>query len=536
MDFFGRSKEKNILKERIKAFASGFRQNIAILGRPYIGKTFLIENILPEIAAEKVAAVYVEAREEPFDFFSHRFIGSLLYQFLRLKNNSAQKDDLSALIKNCKRQLPRTIEAVEKVDDLVRKKDFDIAYDILLDLPGFLQVDAGVNCAIIIDEFDKLAGYKLNQPFSALGRKIMAQRNTFYILSSSSVLQAKHIFAEKLQLLFGNFEIIELEEFDFLTSRNFLLSRFEGFNIPEQYAKFLINFTNGHPFYLSVITSRMKSLLLQNKKQRVTTELLEVALDEVLFHTNGELYQHFTNIINTHCRNKNGVDILSILTLISQGNTKTRQLTGNLNSTSKSVNSAISGLQLAGLVEKIGIFNKIDDSVLRFWLKTVCHKRRIDFTADPVYRKRVFISNLKKASLDFARASKEDLYEKIVNLFKSFGDDLIEIEQRKFILPNFADVAARVIGENGPYIICHSKGKNWICQIRERKVTEKHVLDFLKDAKSGRHKFHRKVLIVIDGMDDNAKLLAKGADVWAWNLRTLNTLLDLYGKHKVIKI
>jgi hypothetical protein len=193
-------------------------------------------------------------------------------------------------------------------------------------------------------------------------------------------------------------------------------------------------------------------------------------------------------------------------------------------------------LQSVGLIEKIGVFNKIDDSVLRFWLKTVCHKRRVDFTSDPVYRRKAFISNLKKASSDFTRASEEDLYEKIVNLFKSFSDDLVEVEQKKYVLPTFADVAARVIGENGPYIICHSKGKNWICQIRERKVTEKQVLDFIKDAKAGKYKFQRKVLIVIDGMDDNAKLLAKGANVWSWNLKTLNTLLDLYGKHKVIKL
>jgi len=59
-------------------------------------------------------------------------------------------------------------------------------------------------------------------------------------------------------------------------------------------------------------------------------------------------------------------------------------------------------------------------------------------------------------------------------------------------------------------------------------------LDFLKDSKNGKYKFHRKVLIVLNDMDENAKLLVKDNDIWVWDLSSLNLLLDLYGKHKVI--
>jgi len=533
---FGRAQEKKILRERIKSFGSGFRQNIAVIGKNYIGKTTLIKNILSDISQNNIIVIYAECREEPFDFFSHRFIGSLLYQYLNLKGTAPQKDDLKALIKNCRKGLPKTTDAIEKIEDFIRKKDYDSAYDTLLDLSKFAHADSGINCAVIIEEFDKLAGYKLNQPFSALGKKIMSQRNTFYIVTSSSVQQARLILAEKLQLLFGNFEIIQLEEFDFASSRDFLLSRLEGFSISELYGRFIINFTNGHPFYLDVIANKIKELLVNQRKARVTTSILEQALDEVLFDSNGELYQHFINVINANCRNKNGIDILSVLTLISDGNCRANQIVESLNSSVKSVSGAIEGLKAAGLVEKTGVFNKIDDPVLRFWLKNVYHKSRTDFTADSSLRKKIFMLNIKKSSSDFMRSSKEDLYEKIVDLFKAFGDDIIEIEHKRYVLPKFGDVATRVIGENGPYIVCHSKGKNWICQIRERKVGEKHILDFLKDSKAGKYKFHRKVLIVIDGMEDNAKLLAKGSGVWTWNLRTLNMLLDLYGKYKVIKL
>ena len=534
--FFGRTEEKKILKERVAAFSSGFRQNIAVLGRPFIGKTSLLQDMLPDMQQYNLVVVYAECREEPFELFCHRFLGALLYQYLKLKNGISQREDLKTLIKNSRKQLPNITQAAENIEGFLKKKDFDAAYDLLLELPKLVHADSGVDCAVIIEEFDKLALYKLTNPFSVLGKKIMAQRNTFYILTSSSVKQARIILSEKLQLLFGNFEVIELGEFDFVSSSDFLSAKLEGFTMPEQYIKFIINFTNGNPFYLDIVASKIKEILLAQKKQRVTAETLEQAFDEIMFDSAGKIYQHFYGLVNAHCRNTNGVDILSILALIAEGSCKTKDITMSLNSSDKSVVSALSHLESVGMVEKMGVFNKIEDPVFRFWLKNVYQKRRMDFTSDNSYRKEIFISNLKKESLDFARSSKEDMYEKIVDLFKSFGNDIIDIDRKRCVLPSFGDVATRVIGENGPYIVCHSKGSNWICQIRERKVTDKHVFDFIKDSKSGKYKFHKKVLIVIEGMDENAKLLAKSSGVWAWNLKTLNRLLDFYEKHKVIKI
>ena len=253
-DFFGRTEQKMILKERAKSFKSGFRQNIAILGRPSVGKTSLVWNFLPDLLAEQIVPVYAQARQdEPFGFFCNRFIGSLLYNYLKSKSARPKKDDLHHLIKHCKKSLPKVFDAVKKIEDCIVRENFDTAYDVLLDLPKLLESDAGVLCSVIIEEFDRLAGYKLNQTFSVLGKKIMAQRNTFYIVTSSSASHAKQIVSEKLHLLFGNFEMIELREFDFITSKNFLLSRLGDFNPAEKTLRFLIGLTDGHPFFLDSI-------------------------------------------------------------------------------------------------------------------------------------------------------------------------------------------------------------------------------------------------------------------------------------------
>jgi len=472
-DFFGRTEQLNVLKERIKSFSSGFRQNIAILGRPLIGKTFLVHNFLSCLTAEQIIPVYVEAQDEPFDFFAQRFMGSLLYQFLKNKDVNSKKDDLKTLIKNSRKLLPKTINEIEKLEDFLNKKDFDAAYDILLNLPRLVEVDSGSKCAVILEEFDRLAGYRLKQPFLILGRKIMEQRNTFYLLVSSSIKQSRQILSEDLQLLFGNFEVLELKEFDFATSKNFLLSKLESYGIADKHLRFLIGFTEGHPFYLSAISSKLKELLLKSGKQKVTTSLLEQTIGEVLFNLHGQLNQHFTNIIYRHCSSKNGVDILSVLVSISEGNHKLQSLTSISSNSHKELSSTICDLENKGLIEKVGVFNRIADLPLRFWLKSVYYKRRIDFAQDPLLLEKTFIVDIKKISSEFEKESSKDLYEKITDLLKTFKDEIVEIDHKRYRLPIFSDVATRIIGENGPYIIGHTKGKNWIFQIRERRVAEK---------------------------------------------------------------
>ena len=53
------------------------------------------------------------------------------------------------------------------------------------------------------------------------------------------------------------------------------------------------------------------------------------------------------------------------------------------------------------------------------------------------------------------------------------------------------------------------------------------------DAKHLR-KVQRKVLIVLGGIDQNAKLIAQEAKMQLWDLRVLNGLLDLYDLPKII--
>ncbi len=532
-DFFGRAQESQLLKERLAAFKSGFRQNIAVLGRPHIGKTSLVKNFLTHIHDEQVMPVYVEARDEDFSFFADRFIGSLLYNYSITKGVDSHKDDIKFLIANSKKALPRIVESIEKIYTYLGKKDIQKAYDCLLDLPQLAGSDAHLKCALIIEGFDKLINYGLARAFSDLGRKIMAQRDTLFVLTSSSAIKARHILNEQLQLLFGNFQIIELDEFDFTTARDYLEEKFSSFGIPDRHARFLINFTDGHPFYLNTFAGALCDALIQKKQRNVTTALVLDTLVNTLFNSTGQLHQHFKDIIYRY-KNKHNDAGVSVLVALSEANHKAPYLMNLLGRRANDVSNAIAHLEDTGIVERVGVFNRIRDLPLRFWLKSVYYKEREDFTLDVSHRHKFFIFSVNKFYSDVIKSTRQDLYGYIVDLFRMFKGDMVKIGQKGHLLPAFGDVCIRVIGENGPYITGHSKGKNWICQIHKRKTQEKHIIDFLKDTKAGKYKFNSKVLITLNGMEDNARLLAKDSGIWAWNLKTLNLLLDVYGKQKVV--
>ncbi|HNV24422.1 MAG TPA: hypothetical protein PKH98_05995, partial [Candidatus Omnitrophota bacterium] len=58
--FFGRQDIVKLLKKRISDLKEGFRQNVAILGNPFIGKTAFLKNFVFNIDDDSVTPIYLE--------------------------------------------------------------------------------------------------------------------------------------------------------------------------------------------------------------------------------------------------------------------------------------------------------------------------------------------------------------------------------------------------------------------------------------------------------------------------------------------
>ena len=148
---------------------------------------------------------------------------------------------------------------------------------------------------IMIDEFQDLASLPASDPFALLGREVMVGKNILYIASSSKPRQAREIFHDKLSMLFGNFEIIELKPYDSEQILHFWKAKFPDKRFSDAQKRFLIRFANGTPAYLELLADQLDRLLKSEVSfwSDVEDKVFLQAFFNELFDPRGRISLHF---------------------------------------------------------------------------------------------------------------------------------------------------------------------------------------------------------------------------------------------------
>ena len=533
-DFFDRRSILDILAKRVDGLKGGYRQNIAILGRELLGKTSLIQQFLSTYKDKEILPIYIDLRTEGFPQFVYRFMGGLLYNFLKLQN-MPKVGDFNILVTNCVELLPRTVEDIKRVEGYLEKGQFDQAYQHLLDLTAVIKEESGKRSIVILDEFHKLCDFKIANPFANLGKKILVQKDTMYIIASSEISLAKGIMKERLSLPFGNFEIIELGPFDFDTSKIFLDEKLKWVNVPTVYKRFLIALTNGHPFYLDTLSLKLKKIATEKKLGKVPLELIAQTLEDEIFNSRGILNQYMRSLINRLLEGRGYETYVSILLTCADGHEKFSEIAKSIKKKINDISKPIAKLIELDLIERHGSFYRLNDPVLEFWLKSVYKRRKTSFIPAILGKSEEFRQDAREMILRFMNESKKNILERVKELFTSFKNDIVEMDKKKYKLPHFAEVESRIVRGLELPIVARWGNKYWISQIEEKKVKESDVAEFAQKCKKSRYNVQRKILIALKDLDINAKLLAKEEKIWVWGLGDINLLLDLYGKPPIVK-
>ncbi len=222
-NFFGRRDILELLRKRVDGLRYGYRQNIAIFGPPYYGKTSVVRRFIDGLPFHDVVPIYVEVKSHGFFNFAEKFISSLLFRYL---NNIDR--------------IPKTAKAVKTVEALIKNGKMLEAYSAIFELPAIAYGETGLRPIVILDEFHRIEDFGIGDAFVVLGKNIMFQKDTMYIVTSSQTKRAKNILSEKLSLLFGNFEICELDTFDVSCASDFINFRLRGKTLSKELSDFLI--------------------------------------------------------------------------------------------------------------------------------------------------------------------------------------------------------------------------------------------------------------------------------------------------------
>jgi hypothetical protein len=531
--FFGRDDILRVLEKRANALLSGYRQNVALTGQMLSGKSSILYQFLYTLKDASLIPLYIEVIEEPFPSFADKFIATLLHGYLVSCGHESPKE-LPGLIKASEQFIPRTIYAVKKVKTELSRKNYNDAYRKLLNLTSILKQETGKSCVVILDEFHNLEFFKIRKPYLLFGKIMMIQKDTMYIVSSSQKSTIKKILSEKLALLYGNFEIIELSGFDNKTAGDFIKDKLQNIALPARYMGYLIEFTGGNPFYLDVISKKMAEIANSRRVGLIDEEIIVEAFTSSLYNPSGTINQYFTNNIMSLLEKSLREDYLGILIALACGCNKLKEIAKWFKKKSPSgFAGKLERLVEMDMIYKNGLFYEVQDRVFEFWLKTVHYRKRSSLVDDIVTRANEFKKESGHDIAAYLGENQKNITERVRELFLSFGGETVEIKKRNRKLPRFVRIEARGYGKCEDLLSYRQSGKYWVCEICRNKIDESAISDFIERYYPARESVARKLCIALEGIDRNALLLAKEKNIWIWGPENVASLLRLYKRRRL---
>ena len=535
--FVGRNEILETLNKRVESLKSGYRQNLALTGQKLCGKTSILQNFLSTLNSDSIVPVYIEVIAEPLETFSKKFIGTMLFNFLK-GSEEYIKEDLNFLIFKAEGTIPKTASAIKEVLALLDKGDLQEAYSNLFNLTSVLKLETGKSCIIILDEFHNLSSVNLKNPFAVFGKRIMVQKDTMYVVTSSQVSTIKRILKEKLDLLFGNFEIIEIKDFDYGVAKAFLEKRLEGIRVQEELKDFLISFTDSRPYYLDAIAAELNSLAAQLQFKWLATGHISQALENLFFDSKGSINQYFQNLIAGFSQGSYANEYLSILTAISEGKKRLSQIRSAFSGKKNELGPRMERLIEENFIAKNGMMHYFNDKVFEFWLKHVYNKKRYSLLSNFQDRANMFRREIEDMIALFLSENKKDIATRLKELIASFNNEVLKIGEKSLKLPKFENFKTEgQICESGILSVRAEYGgkKFWVFNFSPQPVDEPGMSRVIERITAMKLAPQRNVFIAFAGIDANAMLIAKENKVWVLGKEDLNLLMPLFNKFKILK-
>ncbi len=531
--FYGRKKKLELLRRRVLDLKEGYRQNMAFLGDRHTGKTMILKKFLADLDDPQIIAVYIDLENVDLAYFFYKLAGSLLYRFAKVQAICSD-GDLSVLTNATESRLPQTVKAIRKIQNHLAQNRQRDAYLEIIALPQIFTQEANVYCVLFLDEFQHLEDFAIADEFQELGKQIMTQRRCLYVVTSSLLWSAQRILSEKLSLLFGNFEILEIQPFDIKTSQEFVQFQLQGIKMSPALVYFLTDFTGGQPLYLTLICEELRALCSFHKQSEVFLPLLSLAIEKILNERWGVLSRHFDLLVEKIASGKGNVIVLRILLSLASGRQKLTELTGKLHLKQAALGARLNRLLELGIVSKNGNYYYLSDRLLKYWLRFVFYKRRNMIEDDTQRQEEEFRQEFARAYEASCANVRRDVSSQVLDLLSCFENESLSINGRRYKLPVFRQMTPSKLpmstGGHLDFIRAVSDEGEWMILLKSGCVGENEINNMLTAAKKIIHKPQRCVLISFDHLDENARIRALQERMWIWNEGELNTLTAIFDK------
>jgi len=532
---FDRADLLALLHKRVSGFQAGYRQNLALIGPAGRGKSALIRRFLQEETqpGSLILPLYLEvsAEEEVYEWIG-RFLRTVLYAVLQLKKMDSFPTRLPELLEVCEGLVPRTAALGSRVAGLAEGGRLDEAYDCIWDLSHLLTQETGHRVLLVLDEFHRLRGLAVREPFHSLGRKIMVQPTTLYLLASSEPAVACSILGEGLALLFGKFESIEVPPLAAAACRKAIRSIRPDQPMDPWLEYLLMDLAQGEPHRLNLLLEALGRL--PRDAEPGDSDHAALQLLEVLFlDPDSSLRREFENRLRLLPAQRNRMLCVQILEIVASGVHRLPQIAEQAQKPAAPVSRALQLLQEGRLLKKEGAFYRIPEQLLQAWLITAYPILQGVALMGPVQAQAHFRRAVRAWMEKTRQAAGRPMEEQLHQLLLRWSDEVVELDGHRTLLPKFQRVE-RVPGPLDRVSLLARPVKRqksgwwvvpWLGPLDEGQARQlvQELRGFVPLRK------YRKVLVGAFPAEVNARLVLQEAKVRLWDLSLFNQMLELYG-------
>lgn len=522
---FGREEIVDRILRRALDLTAGYRQNLALLGPLRIGKSTILQHSVTVLQQHPpLLPVYLEPRAEAtLREFTEQFAATLLYRYWATEGREPPKT-LEALLPLCRPYLPRTTALLTTALAKARRGHAS-ALRALFEAPGQLRQESGRLCVILVDEFHRLSAWERTDAFAALGHQITVQKDTMYVLASSSVDEARRILQERLALLFGQFEVVPVGPFDMVTSVRFLEAR-AGLGFLGMPALTMIaDLVEGHPYALDQVARAVKAVTVPEGAPAL--ERFCAALDAICGRPEGVLARQCQEAVE-RVPARRRAEGLPILMAVAEGHHRIPAMAQATGRRTQEVTRLLRVLVEAGLVVRRGVFSVIANHLLQFWLVTVQRSQQGPVQLDPRSASQAFAAAVQRVLAQATSRAPQAVLDTVAELLRRFQNELVEIHGRRVRLPKLG-VHTLLLPGVPRAVVGQREGALWFCVPYTTVMRESDAVTLIQTLRTVAKPWGRRIVVALGGLDVNARLLLQEQRFWVWELDDLNALLSLYG-------
>lgn len=345
--FSGRSSYLEYLEKHVSLLKKSQPKNIALVGKRFIGKSFLVKEFIRRLD-KNIVPVYLDLEQMPLtpEEFSVAFVAKVLEWHLK-KEVGYDIDSLLNIANSLDKSCSDVIHSLH--NELLKiKPNQTLMIETAFSFPEILSSSAGKKIVICIKEFQELLALNnFPQIKDIIGLfDSFKNKNAMYLVTGNATKLLKKSLVD--------FEVREITELSEEETKK--LVEKEGV----RYQKKIFELTKGHPYYVLSLCARLKQ----------TTNVEKAFVVETLTRE-GKIYCACEKILDESLARARGQTLLRslLIALSKQKGIRLSDLARKIYRSAPVTKSLVERLVDVDLVVKADSKYRISDPVLRYFIE-----------------------------------------------------------------------------------------------------------------------------------------------------------------------